>query len=60
LDRKRLVDTVVEAGLREQVNVMIAGANVTESFSEKIDSDRHAHDAILAPDVVRELIGGPA
>jgi methanogenic corrinoid protein MtbC1 len=39
---------------------MVAGAPVSESFAKEIGSDGNADDAILASDVTREPIGGPA
>jgi corrinoid protein of di/trimethylamine methyltransferase len=60
LEHKRLIDTIVEAGLREKVKVIVGGAPVTESFAKEIGADGYADDAISAVDVARRLIGAQA
>ncbi len=57
LEQKRLIDTIVEAGLRDKVKVMVGGAPVTESFAKEIGADGYANDAITAVDVARKLVG---
>jgi corrinoid protein of di/trimethylamine methyltransferase len=57
LEQKRLIDTLVEAGLRDKVKVMVGGAPVTEAFSKEIGADGYANDAISAVDVARGLVG---
>jgi corrinoid protein of di/trimethylamine methyltransferase len=57
LEQKRLIDTIVEAGLRDKVKVMVGGAPVTESFAKEIGADGYANDAISAVDVARRLVG---
>lgn len=57
LEQKRLIDTIVEAGLRDKVKVMVGGAPVTESFAKEIGADGYANDAISAVDVARKLVG---
>ncbi|MDH5565491.1 MAG: corrinoid protein [Myxococcales bacterium] len=56
LEQKRLIDTVVEAGLRDKVKVLVGGAPVTESFAVEIGADGYADDAISAVHVARKLI----
>ena len=46
-----------EAGLRDQVKVIIGGAPVTDAFAEKIGADAFAPDASSATRKVRELLG---
>ena len=46
-----------EAGLRDQVKVIIGGAPVTDAFAEKIGADAFAPDASSATRKVRELPG---
>jgi 5-methyltetrahydrofolate--homocysteine methyltransferase len=57
LEQKRLIDTLVEAGLRDKVKVMVGGASVTENFANEIGADGYANDAISAVDVARALVG---
>ncbi|HSJ52575.1 MAG TPA: cobalamin-dependent protein, partial [Anaerolineae bacterium] len=49
------VEALVEAGLREQVKVMVGGAPVTEAFAREIGADAYAPDAASAVDVARSL-----
>ena len=56
VEQKRLIDTIVEAGLRDKVKVMVGGAPVTESFAKEIGADGYANDAISAVDVARALM----
>ena len=57
LEHKKLIDTIVEAGLRDKVKVMVGGAPVTESFAKEIGADGYADDAISAVGVARKLVG---
>jgi 5-methyltetrahydrofolate--homocysteine methyltransferase len=47
-----------EAGIREQVKVLIGGAPVTQEFVAKIQADAYAANAGTAVDVARALVGG--
>jgi 5-methyltetrahydrofolate--homocysteine methyltransferase len=49
------VEALVEAGLREQVKIMVGGAPVTEAFAREIGADAYAPDAASAVDVARSL-----
>lgn len=46
-----------EAGLRDQVKVIIGGAPVTQDFANKIKADAFAPDASSATRKVRDLLG---
>jgi len=46
---------LVEAGLREQVKIMVGGAPVTEAFAKEIGADAYAPDAASAVDVARSM-----
>jgi len=49
------VEALVEAGLREQVKIMVGGAPVTEAFAREIGADAYAPDAASAVDVARSM-----
>jgi 5-methyltetrahydrofolate--homocysteine methyltransferase len=49
------IEALVEAGLREQVKIMVGGAPVTEAFAEQIGADAYAPDAASAVDAARAL-----
>jgi 5-methyltetrahydrofolate--homocysteine methyltransferase len=54
---KRTIDALVEAGLREEVKVMIGGAPVTRAFADEIGADGYAPDAASAVELARSLVG---
>jgi 5-methyltetrahydrofolate--homocysteine methyltransferase len=51
------IEALKEAGLREQVKVMIGGAPITQDFAEKIGADGFAPDASSASRKAKELVG---
>ncbi len=53
---KDTVDALVEAGIRDQVRVLIGGAPVTQSYAEEIGADGYAPDAASAVDKAAELL----
>jgi corrinoid protein of di/trimethylamine methyltransferase len=57
LQQQKLIEAIEEAGLREQVKVMVGGAPITESWADKIGADGYAEDAIGAVAVSKELVG---
>jgi corrinoid protein of di/trimethylamine methyltransferase len=60
LQQKKLIKALEEAGLRNQVKVMIGGAPVTDNFAKEIGADGYAEDAISAVDLAFRLIDAPA
>jgi corrinoid protein of di/trimethylamine methyltransferase len=59
LQQKKLVEALEEAGLRDQVKIMVGGAPVTESFAKEIGADGYAEDAISAIDMAYRLMDAP-
>lgn len=53
---KNTVDALVEAGIREDVKVMIGGAPVTQAYADEIGADGYAPDASRAATLARELV----
>jgi 5-methyltetrahydrofolate--homocysteine methyltransferase len=53
---KRTIDALSEAGLRDNVRVLVGGAPVTANFAEQIGADAYAADAASAVDTARSLI----
>lgn len=51
------VDALTEAGLRDQVKVMIGGAPVTQGYCDSIGADGFAPDASSATRKAKELLG---
>jgi corrinoid protein of di/trimethylamine methyltransferase len=60
LQQQKLIEAIEEAGLRDQVKVMVGGAPITDSWAEKIGADGFAEDAISAVALARRLSGAAA
>lgn len=54
---KTVIDALQQAGLRDQVRVIIGGAPVNETYAAQIGADGYAADASSAVRKVRQLIG---
>jgi 5-methyltetrahydrofolate--homocysteine methyltransferase len=54
---KSIVEAIQQAGLREQVRIVIGGAPVNDVYAAQIGADGYAPDASSAVRKVRELIG---
>ncbi len=52
---KQTVDAIVEAGLRDQVKIMVGGAPVTQAFADEIGADGFAPDAGSAARLAKTL-----
>ena len=51
------INALKEAGIRDQVKVMIGGAPVTSAFADEIGADAYASNAASAVDKAKELLG---
>jgi 5-methyltetrahydrofolate--homocysteine methyltransferase len=51
------IKALQEAGLRDNVKVMIGGAPVTQAFSEQIKADGYASNAASAVDLAKKFVG---
>jgi 5-methyltetrahydrofolate--homocysteine methyltransferase len=58
-EQKKLIDAIKEAGLREQVKVMIGGAPVNQDYAEQIGADGYAENAISAVNLAFRLVDAP-
>jgi 5-methyltetrahydrofolate--homocysteine methyltransferase len=54
---KTVIDALQQAGLRDQVRVIIGGAPVNETYAAQIGADGYASDASSAVRKVRQLLG---
>ena len=52
---KQTVDAIVEAGLRDQVKILVGGAPVTQAFADEIGADGFAADAGSASKLAKTL-----
>jgi len=57
LQQQKIIEALEEAGLRDQVKVMVGGAPVTEIWAEQIGADGYAEDAISAVAEAKRLAG---
>jgi len=54
---KDIIEMLKNAGLRENVKVIIGGAPVTESYATQIGADGYAPDAASGVDLAKKLLG---
>ncbi|MEW6181051.1 MAG: corrinoid protein [Chloroflexota bacterium] len=54
---KQTIEALQQAGLRQQVKVMVGGAPVTEIFARQIGADGYAPDASRAVALAKSLVG---
>ncbi len=59
LQQEKLIRALEEAGLRDQVKVMVGGAPVTTSYAKQIGADGYADDAISAVALAMRLADAP-
>ncbi len=51
------IKAIEEAGLRDQVKVMVGGAPVTQRFADDIGADGYAPNAASAADLAKKFVG---
>jgi 5-methyltetrahydrofolate--homocysteine methyltransferase len=52
---KDTVDAIVEAGIRDEVKILVGGAPLSQEFADEIGADAFAPDAIVAARVAKSL-----
>ena len=57
LNQETVILTLKEAGLREQVKVIVGGVPASPEWAEEIGADAYAENATEAVDVVKQLVG---
>ena len=53
---KDTIKALKDAGLRDNIKIMVGGAPVTKEFAEAIEADCYAKDAAIAVDKAKELL----
>ncbi|MDA8217923.1 MAG: corrinoid protein [Dehalococcoidales bacterium] len=53
---KKAIDALKEAGLRDQVKVLVGGAPVTQRYADEIGADAYAPDASTAVDAAKAVL----
>jgi 5-methyltetrahydrofolate--homocysteine methyltransferase len=56
---KHTVEALEDAGLRQQVRVMIGGAPATDAFARAIGADAYGDNAVAAVTLARQLVTKP-
>jgi 5-methyltetrahydrofolate--homocysteine methyltransferase len=54
---KETINALKEAGLREQVKVMVGGAPVTAAYAEEVGADGYGANAGMAVERAKQLVG---
>jgi 5-methyltetrahydrofolate--homocysteine methyltransferase len=57
---REVVEAIEQAGLREQVQIVIGGAPITHTYADEIGADGYAKTASSAVRLVRGVLGLPA
>ncbi len=56
-EQKRVIEALVEAGIRDQVKVIVGGGSITAGFASSIGADGYAPAAPGAVAMVKQLLG---
>ena len=56
-EQKGVIDALVEAGLRDQVKVMVGGGVVTQEWADRIGADAYGEDAMEAVEIGKGILG---
>ena len=51
-----IITAVIEAGLRDQVKILVGGAPVTQEFADQIGADAYGRDALEAVDIAKIIL----
>lgn len=54
--QREIIEALTEAGIREQVKVIVGGAPVSQSWSDTIGADGYAEDAVGAIALAKRLV----
>lgn len=57
--QRKVMESLAQAGLRDQVKVLVGGAPVTPAWASEIGADGFAEDALGAVKAARQLVGRP-
>jgi corrinoid protein of di/trimethylamine methyltransferase len=55
--QREVIEALEEAGIREQVKVIVGGAPVSQDWAETIGADGYAEDAVGAIELAKKLLG---
>jgi len=55
-EMQHVIEVLIEAGLRDQVKVIVGGAPIDQAFADKIGADGFGKDAVEAVQLARDLM----
>jgi corrinoid protein of di/trimethylamine methyltransferase len=56
LNQRKVIEALKEAGVRDQVKIMVGGAPVTRQWASEIGADGYAEDAVSSVAVAKQLV----
>jgi methanogenic corrinoid protein MtbC1 len=54
--QRQVIEALTEAGIRDQVKVILGGAPVNQEWADTIGADGYAEDAVGAVELTRQLV----
>ena len=58
IGQREVIEDLVQAGLRDQVKVIVGGAPVSQAWADEINADGYADNAMDAVEVARRMLVG--
>jgi methanogenic corrinoid protein MtbC1 len=55
--QREVIEALEEAGIRDQVKVIVGGAPVSREWADTIGADGYAEDAVGGIELARQLVG---
>lgn len=55
--QQKTIEAIRDAGLRDEVLILVGGAPVTQEWADQIGADGYAEDAIEAVELAKKLVG---
>ncbi len=56
----RTIEAIIDAGLRDEVQIMVGGAPVTQEFADDMGADGYGKDALDCVALAKSLAGAEA
>lgn len=57
IGQREVIEALGEAGIRDQVKVLVGGSPVTQKWAASIGADGYAEDALRAVEMARQVLG---
>jgi methanogenic corrinoid protein MtbC1 len=57
IGQREVIETLAEAGIRDQVKVLVGGSPVSRKWADSIGADGYAEDALGAVEIARQVLG---